>query len=100
MYTLNEIIKVFEPGTREYENLTDAARMMTEMSPNGWHYSVQNVCFNYGSGWMWTTVVCDDRGYQALTPHDQSGVLYGDLYDEDMEDILNAVFDDKYCPDC
>lgn len=100
MYSMDEIIKIFEKGTHEYERLEDAARMMTEMSPNEWHYSVQDVYFDFGQGWMWTTVICDDRGYQALTPKEQISVLYGDLYEEDLEETLNAVFDDKFCPDC
>ena len=101
MSMVNDAIKVFAKGTHEYDRLEEAAEMMSQMSPNGWHYSVQNIYFDYGQGWMWTTVVCDHGdGYQALTPKEQASVVYGDLFDEDMEDTLNAVFDDKYCPDC
>lgn len=92
----------FEPGQEEYELLEALADKLMELSPNGFKYWVDDVYLDYGSKWMWTTVVAEDTispyfqsTYQALSPAEWLALMNG----EDITEIAEHVLSDKYCPD-
>lgn len=95
---MSKVIRRYEPGTREYEKLEEAARLLTEKSPRGYRYYVGVTYSNFGYAWIWTTILCDgggNGGYQALMPHDQKAIFESD----DLEAVVDEILGDKYCPD-
>ena len=92
----------FEPGQEEYELLEALADKLMELSPNGFKYWVDDVYLDYGSKWMWTTIISEDTispyfqsTYQALSPAEWLALMNG----EDITEIAEHVLGDKYCPD-
>ena len=92
----------FEPGQEEYELLEALADKLMELSPNGFKYWVDDVYLDYGSKWMWTTIISEDTispyfqsTYQALSPAEWLALMNG----EDITEIAKHVLSDKYCPD-
>jgi hypothetical protein len=78
-------IKVFGEHTRQYMRLEAAAKLLNaEMDPEDKGvFEVRNIYFDYGQGWMWTTIVFNGgdqwSSYQALNPKHQSMIVCGDL---------------------
>lgn len=92
----------FEPGQEEYELLEALADKLMELSPNGFKYWVDDTYLDYGSKWMWTTVLAEDTvspyfqsTYQAISPAEWLALMNG----EDVTEIAEHVLSDKYCPD-
>lgn len=95
-----EIIRTYTPDTDEYARLTTAARVLTDVSPNHITYTVEDTFFDYGQGWMWTTVIANDPSscfgsYQALCPRDYEKILLTD----DILKTLSEVRADKWWRD-
>lgn len=95
---MTECIKVFGKDTAEYKLLEAAAAMLTEQSPNKYRYYVGETYFDFGQGWKWTTIICDNNsewgGYQALNPREQEEVLNGNI-----AGAVESVFNSPYNPD-
>lgn len=93
-----EYIKTFTADSPEYARLAEAAQRMTERSPLGYRYYVSDTYFDFGQGWVWTTIICDNHGefggYQALSPRQQEEVITGDL-----DTAIDHYFADKWCID-
>ncbi len=98
-------IKVFDHKSREYELLEKLAMILTCKSPRKYRYLVGQTYFDYGQGWMWTTVLCDTGSagitgrYQALNPREQEEILQSDGSFEAVAAIADEVLADKFCPD-
>ena len=94
-------IAVFKKGSREYELLDKLAMELTRKSPNHYKYYVDETYFDYGQGWMWTTVLCKSGkySYQALNPREQEEVLLSGGSCEEIAAIADEVLADKFCPD-
>lgn len=95
---MSKYIKIFAPDTAEYARLTEAARRMTERSPLGCRYCVADTYFDFGRGWAWTTIICENHSkyghYQALYPAQHQEILTGDL-----DTAIDNYFNGKYCLD-
>ena len=81
--------------TEEYGRLKKLAKKLTELSPNKNIYEVGNCYLDLGQDWMWTTILNKTQDYQALCPRDWLATVNG----EDVTEIANTIFSDKYCPD-
>lgn len=82
--------RVFEWRTRQYKNLEAVAKMLEALSPNEAIYEVENVFFDFGQNWMWTTIVrYRHMECQVLTPKEWNEVISA----ETVEDLANAVND-------
>ena len=48
---------------------------------------------------MWTTILCNtgSSSYQALCPREQEAIILAE--DDELEEIVDEIFKDKYCPD-
>ena len=99
-------IKRFSADTEEHKNLEQLAAALSEKSPNGWKYRVEDTYFDYGQDWWWTTVIChkSDKGgtldaYQALWPAEQEKLLLCDGSAESIDKIADEVLHGKFCPD-
>ena len=94
---MDKVIRIFQKDSAEYRLLEKAAEMMTEKSGKGYRYYVGETYFDFGQGWKWTTVICDDAkwgAFQALYPSEQEMVLDGDV-----DGAVRAYFSGKYCLD-
>ena len=83
-----EIIKVYGEGTPERDNLEKAAYLFTRYT--GKPHKVEDVYFDLGQNWMWTTISREDDfwgGIQILYPADYEGIIYANTYD----DLVAAV---------
>ena len=91
--------KVIEKGTQEYKNLQAVAAMLEAVSPNEAKYVVEDVYFDYGQDWMWTTIC--RRGYsecQVLNPREWEYILACRGIDT-LAKAAKAVIDDEYFGD-
>ena len=95
-----DIIRTYAPDTAEFARLTVAARVLTAVSPKHITYTVEDTYFDYGQGWMWTTIIANDKSstfgsYQALCPRDYEDILTTD----DILATLSAVRAGKWWSD-
>ena len=97
-------IKIFAPGSAEHLALTRAAALMTGLSPNGWRYFVGDTYFDFGQGWLWTTILCEHSSdavlgcFQAINPAIQKSILQAESAEELLE-IAKAYFLRDLCLD-
>ena len=80
------IIKKDEP---QYDNFEIAASLMTEENPKHRLYFVDDVYFDLGQYWMWTTIVT--TRYQALNPR-QWKQIYNANSPEEIQNIVDEIF--------
>lgn len=67
------MIAKFRKETKAYKALEAAAAMLTACAKRTVYY-VDDVYFDLGQGWMWTTVIAhrdDGATWQALNPYEQ-----------------------------
>lgn len=84
--------KVLLKDSPEYRNLEKVAGVLNAISidPSVNFYRVENVFFDAGKGWMWTTVIRyggEYGGVQVLTPREWAFAIMA----ETQTDILNLV---------
>lgn len=73
--------------------------MLEAVSPNGATYVVENVYFDYGQDWMWSTIC--RRGYddcQVLCPRDWEKVIMAQTV-ADLAAAAESIRNDKYFGD-
>ena len=88
-----------ERGTGEYKNLETAAVMLELLSPNGAKYKVEEVYFDIGQDWMWTTICrYGFRECQVLSPRDWSDILLADSSNE-LGAVVLDIRNGKYFAD-
>ena len=77
---MNGVIKTFGIGSKERGLLEEVAKELTEKSPSGCVYRVEETYFDFGQDWWWTTVIAHRKNgdsWQALSPRVQEEVLIG-----------------------
>lgn len=76
-----------------------AAKMMEMASPNNAEYVIENVYFDYGQKWLWTTIV--RRGFrpcQVLSPRDWERILTAETF-TDIAEAVEEIRSDEYFGD-
>ena len=95
------MITTYKRGTPQYTALEAAAKLLEVSSKKGMKYSVEDVYFDMGQDWMWTTVIAyesDGDSWQALNPSEQA--LITDIGTvEAIFQAVESVRNDKYNPD-
>lgn len=91
------MIKTYEHHEKEYIALRCAAAALECASPNGTEYRVEDVYFDFGQGWMWTTIVAhkkDGSNWPALNPRDHELIVSCDInrIAEAVKNIVNSKF--------
>ena len=67
---------IIEKGTEAYKKLYAVAKLLEAVSPNNATYEVEEVYFDYGLDWMWTTIVRHGhRECQILSPRDWEEII-------------------------
>ena len=90
---------VIKRGTREYKSLEAVAKLLEAVSPNEAEYVVEDVYFDYGQDWMWTTIC--RRGFrecQVLNLREWEEILLADDVQE-IAYIANCIRNGKYFGD-
>ena len=96
--------RIIEKDTREYTKLVAVAEMLEAFSPNGFSYTVDEIYFDFGQDWWWTTIVANRQNgklwdsWQALSPRQWERILMSETPQEiaeAVEDVMNG----KYNPD-
>ncbi len=91
--------RTIKQNTSEFEKLEAAAAMLEAFSPNGAWYTVENVYFDLGQDWMWTTI-CRTRykECQVLSPRDWEAIITAETPAE-IAEAVEAIRSDKYFGD-
>ena len=85
-------IKVYPQGTLERKRLGDFCTVLHDIT--GGRFEVQDIYFDLGQDWKWTTIVCKDQNYQILNPNQHNDVIKG-YEDECIDEIVKSYFDIK-----
>ena len=86
-------------GTQEYKNLVAVAKMLEAFSRNDAQYVVEDVYFDFGQDWMWTTIC--RRGFeecQILTPRNWERIMTATTTGE-FANIVDEIRMGKYFGD-
>lgn len=70
---------IIERETEDYRKLEMVAKMLEMVSPNHAMYRVEDIYFDYGQNWMWTTIC--RRGFaecQVLSPREWTQILFSE----------------------
>lgn len=83
-----------------YKNLVAVASILDALSPNGYHYEVEDTYLDFGQNWMWTTITRDSSwgGCQVLCPRDWKLVVLATNADE-LLDAVKSIISDEYFGD-
>ena len=77
-----ETIRTYGPTTQEYQALRRVAEVLTIASKNRITYHVENVYFDFGQDWTWTTICAYRPGgdsWQILNPAIHADIVTGSL---------------------
>ena len=75
---MDSTIRQFPKDSDEHLRLEMACLALNHKSTKGTTYKVEDTYFDFGQGWMWTTIIAyraDGEGYQALCPLFQEWIL-------------------------
>ena len=87
-------IKVYPQGTLERKRLGDFCTVLHDIT--GGKFEVQDIYFDLGQDWWWTTIVCKDQNYQILNPH-QHGAITRGYEDECLDEEGRVAAADQAC---
>lgn len=92
--------RTFNADEREYKNLKAVAAILTAVSPNKKIYRVEDVYFDYGQNWMWTTISTDSKwgGVQVLSPRQWFDIVTAETVAQ-LAECVEDVRNDKYFSD-
>lgn len=81
-------LRIFEKGTKEYERLEAASKMVNAFTEI--NTKVETIYFDFGQDWKFTTVV---GNYQILTPAIQEMVVSGNLkqFQEAVKEVIEKI---------
>ena len=86
----------FRPNTVEYRNLVAVAKMLEAISTNGTKYDVEDVYFDYGQDWVWTTIC--SPSCQVLNPNEWNMIIFAETAN-DLAGAVNAITSGKFFRD-
>ena len=82
--------RVVGRDTQEYKKLTAVAKMLEALSPNNARYEVENVYFDFGQEWSWTTICRKDyRECQVLNPKEWEEIMLAETTGDYCEAVVN-----------
>lgn len=88
-------IKVYPHDSNEFRALETVASELTKRSAAGFTYDVEDVYFDFGQDWMWTTIVVhtpSNESWQILCPRDHERILYA----QDLRPVIDDIKKDLY----
>lgn len=88
-------IKVYPHDSNEFRALETVASELTKRSAAGFTYDVEDVYFDFGQDWMWTTIVVhtpSNESWQTLCPRDHERIIYA----QDLRPVIDDIKKDLY----
>ena len=82
-------LSTFNKRDEEYKMLDTLAMALTQVSPNCYRYDISDCYVDYGSNYMWTTVIgvsSNGDTWQAINPKEWIDYLNKDISLEDLVD--------------
>lgn len=95
---MTNTIKVYPNGSNEHRLLETVASELTKRSAAGFTYDVEDVYFDFGQDWMWTTIVVhtpSNESWQILSPRDHERIIYA----LDLRGVINDIKKNLYRDD-
>lgn len=92
---MTELIRTYAPNSDEVVKLKLACYELEQLSPYSTRYTVEDVYFDLGQQWMWTTIIAHHlsaREWQALSPRDHERILLS----TDIRSTCEEIVADKY----
>ncbi len=90
-----ETIRTYDPTTQEYQALRRVADVLTIASKNKITYHVEDVYFDFGQNWTWTTICAyrpDGHSWQILSPKQHAEIISGKETLQAVVDLYNGPF--------
>ena len=84
---------------KAYKNMEAVAKTLEAISPNNAAYEVEDVYFDYGLNWMWTTIC--RRGYsecQILCPKEWEEIVNATSLVE-LTEVIDEIVNGKWFGD-
>lgn len=90
------MIKRFSSSSNEYKALEAVAAILNSTCTNGYTFIVDDVYFDLGQNWMWTTIVAEknDDFYQVLCPRDH-GLITENICWTRMSQAVGNIINDS-----
>jgi len=83
----------------EYRRLEAVAKLLEVFSKNGYKYRVDDCYLDYGSGWMWTTIIRGgEHGCQVLDPVEWEAIMAAQTA-TDLIKVVEGIRNDQYFND-
>ncbi len=89
---MTELIRTYSANTEEVKRLKLACYELEQISPYSTRYTVEDVYFDLGQDWMWTTIIAHHLSggtWQALCPRDFERILLSDDIRKTCEEITS-----------
>lgn len=88
--------KILINDTNEYFRLEMFCKILNRDSPNKCHYEIEDIYFDVGQDWLWTTIVNKTKGCQILSARQWESIILDKV---DIEIMEEEIFTDKYSQD-
>jgi hypothetical protein len=97
--------KTIERNTQEYKMLEAVAKLLETFSAKGFKYTVEDVYFDFGQDWMWTTIIAHNpeefgvlHSWQAINPRQWEGIITSTNVNE-LTEMVNIIQNDNWFSD-
>ena len=92
--------RVLGRDEKAYKNMVAVAKILTAVSINDYEYKVEDVYFDFGQNWMWTTITYDSKwgGVQILNPRQWEKIVMA-FTAEELFSVVEDIRSDKYFSD-
>ena len=91
------MITTFKYDSKEHDALVTVARILNTFCTNGYRFYVDDIYYDYGQAWMWTTIIADNGGdsYQILCPRDHELIIENICWTRMSQAINNIMNEAK-----
>lgn len=93
--------RTISPSEPIYRNFRYVARKLQTISVRGFTYRVDDCYLDYGSGWMWTTIIARNKKgdeHQILSPRDWKDI-FNARSNSELDNIIREIMADEYFQD-
>ena len=90
-----EIIRIYDQNSEELNKLKLACYELEQLTDKGTRYTVEEIYFDLGQGWMYSGIVAHSRNgrhWQAVNPRQYADILLTD----NVEEVCKHIVADKY----
>ena len=91
------MITTFNNNSKEVKALKAVAEIFNATCTNGYTFTVDDVYFDIGQNWMWTTIIAEKNNdfYQLLCPRDHELITENICWTRISQAINNIINDSR-----